>query len=50
MVHSRVIVGYEVLIAVNMKSTLFWVVMLCTSQREANILEEHITSIFRVVK
>jgi hypothetical protein len=34
MVNSRVMVGYEVLIAVNMKSTIFWFVMLCTSERD----------------
>jgi hypothetical protein len=39
-------VGSEVLIAMNMKSVFFWVVMMCTSET-AHVSEEHIASIIR---
>jgi hypothetical protein len=47
--YNFICVGFEVLTAVVMKSTIFWGIMLC-SPLSADFSEEHITSIFRVEK
>jgi hypothetical protein len=47
--NSLFVVGFEVLTAVVMKSSIFWDITSC-SPLKVNVLEEHIASTFRSKK
>jgi hypothetical protein len=42
------IVGFKVLTAVVMKTTIFWDISPCSPLKSTGVSEEHIASIFRV--